>query len=79
MKKLILSLFMIISFVFAGAQSIEFESKVVDYGMIEHNADGNREFTFINNGDQPLIINVSVPSFINLNSLFPSELCLIIP
>ena len=56
MKKLILSLFMVVSFVFAGAQSIEFESKVVEYGTIEHNADGNREFKFTNNGDQPLVI-----------------------
>ena len=56
MKKLILSLFMVVSFVFAGAQSIEFESKVVDYGTIAHNADGNREFTFTNSGDQPLVI-----------------------
>ena len=56
MKKLILSLCLLISFVFAGAQSIEFESKVVEYGTIEHNADGNREFKFTNNGDQPLVI-----------------------
>ena len=56
MKKLILSLSLLVSFVFAGAQSIEFESKVVEYGTIEHNADGNREFKFTNNGDQPLVI-----------------------
>ena len=56
MKKLILSLFMVVSFVFAGAQSIEFKSKVVDYGILAHNADGNREFTFTNSGDQPLVI-----------------------
>jgi len=56
MRKLILSLCMVVSFVFAGAQSIEFESKVVNYGTIAHNANGNREFTFTNNGDQPLVI-----------------------
>ena len=56
MKKLILSLSLLVSFIFAGAQSIEFESKVVEYGTIEHNADGNREFKFTNNGDQPLVI-----------------------
>ena len=56
MKKLILSLSLLISFVFAGAQSIEFASKVVEYGTIEHNANGNREFKFTNNGDQPLVI-----------------------
>ena len=56
MKKLILSLFMVVSFVFAGAQSIEFKSKVVDYGILEQNVDGIREFTFPNIGNQPLII-----------------------
>ena len=70
MQKLILSLSLFLSFVFAGAQSIEFESKVVEYGTIEHNADGNREFKFTNNGDQPLVIKsakgscgCTVPSF----------------
>jgi len=70
MKKLILSLSMIICFVFAGAQSIEFESKVIDYGIIAHNSDGNREFKFTNTGDAPLIIKsakgscgCTVPSF----------------
>lgn len=59
MKKLILSLSMIISFGFAGAQTIDFESKVIDYGVIEHNSDGNREYKFTNNGDQPLIIKAA--------------------
>ena len=36
--------------------TIDFESKVVDYGTIEHNADGKREFVFTNNGTEPLII-----------------------
>jgi len=56
MKNIILSFFMIISFVFAGAQSIDFEKMTIDYGTIAHNSDGNREFKFINNGDQPLEI-----------------------
>ena len=63
MKKLILSLSLIASFGFAGAQetteggaSIKFESKVIDYGTIEHNSDGNREFKFKNDGTEPLII-----------------------
>jgi hypothetical protein len=59
MKKLILSLSMIMSFVFAGAQTIDFESKVIDYGTIDHNTDGNREYKFTNNGDQPLIIKAA--------------------
>jgi hypothetical protein len=36
--------------------TIDFESKVVDYGVIEHNADGKRKFVFTNNGTDPLII-----------------------
>jgi hypothetical protein len=36
--------------------TIDFESKVVDYGTIEHNADGARKFVFTNNGTEPLII-----------------------
>jgi hypothetical protein len=36
--------------------TIDFESKVVDYGKIEHNADGVRKFVFTNNGTEPLII-----------------------
>ena len=59
MKKLILSLSMLISFVFVEAQTIEFESKVIDYGVIEHNADGNREYKFTNSGDAPLIIKAA--------------------
>lgn len=35
---------------------IEFDSKVVDYGVIEHNSDGNRKFTFTNTGSEALII-----------------------
>jgi|TARA_X000001036_G_scaffold394272_1_gene394480 hypothetical protein len=35
---------------------IEFESKVVDYGVIEHNSDGQREFKFKSSGSDPLII-----------------------
>ena len=36
--------------------TIDFESKVVDYGIIEHNANGERKFVFTNNGTEPLII-----------------------
>ena len=31
-------------------------AKVMDYGMIEHNADGARKFVFTNNGTEPLLI-----------------------
>ena len=34
---------------------IEFESKVVDYGVIEHNSNGDREFKFKSTGTDPLI------------------------
>jgi hypothetical protein len=33
-----------------------FENETIDYGTIEHNSDGNRKFTFTNNGNKPLII-----------------------
>ena len=33
-----------------------FESETIDYGTIEHNADGKREFVFTNNGTEPLLI-----------------------
>ena len=36
--------------------TIDFESKVVDYGVIEHNSEGTRKFVFTNNGTEPLII-----------------------
>ena len=36
--------------------TIDFESKVVDYGILEHNGNGDREFVFTNNGTEPLII-----------------------
>jgi hypothetical protein len=71
MKKIILSLALVAGFGFANAQeatktdavqvestnvTIDFESKVVDYGVIEHNADGARKFVFTNNGTEPLLI-----------------------
>ena len=33
-----------------------FENETIDYGTIQHNADGKREFVFVNNGNKPLII-----------------------
>jgi hypothetical protein len=39
-----------------NAPEITFESDVIDYGTIEHNADGNRAFKFKNTGKEPLII-----------------------
>lgn len=39
------------------AQHANFPSIVVDYGTIERNANGEREFPFTNDGDQPLIIS----------------------
>lgn len=39
-----------------NAPDIVFESTTIDYGTIEQNADGNREFKFTNKGKEPLII-----------------------
>ena len=36
--------------------TIDFETKVVDYGLIENKSDGARKFVFKNNGTDPLII-----------------------
>jgi len=36
--------------------TIDFESKVVDYGTIENKSDGSRKFVFTNNGTESLII-----------------------
>jgi hypothetical protein len=72
MKKLFLLLALVAGFVSVNAQNvkaddtpkteestnvtIDFVSKVVDYGIIEHNADGARKFVFTNNGTEPLLI-----------------------
>jgi hypothetical protein len=47
-----------------------FENETIDYGTLPHNADGKREFVFVNNGNKPLIITnatgscgCTVPSF----------------
>ena len=40
-----------------NAATMTFESDVVDYGTIEQGADGVREFKFVNNGKEPLIIS----------------------
>ena len=45
-----------------NAAKFKFESEVVDYGTIEHNADGNRIFKFTNVGKEPLIISNIVGS-----------------
>tara|TARA_B100000131_G_C18067271_1_gene593056 strand:- start:400 stop:864 length:465 start_codon:yes stop_codon:yes gene_type:complete len=39
--------------------TIDFESKVIDYGTVDFNSDGNREFVFTNNGTEPLIIKTA--------------------
>ncbi len=39
-----------------NAPQINFETEVIDYGTIEQNADGTREFKFTNTGKEPLII-----------------------
>lgn len=62
MKKIILMLFVIGGFIFnsANAQTgpkMDFETSVLDYGLIEHKADGKREFVLTNSGNAPLIIS----------------------
>lgn len=45
-----------------NAADMTFESEVIDYGKIEHNANGLREFKFKNTGKEPLIISNAVGS-----------------
>jgi hypothetical protein len=33
-----------------------YENETIDYGTIEHNAEGTREFVMTNNGNKPLVI-----------------------
>ncbi|MEX0966342.1 MAG: DUF1573 domain-containing protein [Bacteroidia bacterium] len=40
----------------SGKAEITFENDAIDYGSIEQNANGEREFQFKNTGSQPLII-----------------------
>lgn len=40
-----------------GGAGMVFEQETIDYGTIEHNADGKREFVFTNNGTEPLVID----------------------
>ena len=70
MKKIFLAIALISGFMLAQAQTtaptekkavngpkMEFETSVMDYGLIEHNADGKREFVLTNTGNAPLIIS----------------------
>lgn len=71
MKKFVLLSFVLLGMVFTGAAQtaakaadakedgakIEFETETIDYGTIENNADGNREFKFTNTGNAPLVIS----------------------
>lgn len=45
-----------------NAPKFKFETEVVDYGTIEHSANGDREFKFTNVGKEPLIISNAVGS-----------------
>ncbi|MGK4566967.1 DUF1573 domain-containing protein [Flavobacterium sp. 3HN19-14] len=41
----------------ATGAGLIFENETIDYGVIQHNADGKREFVFTNNGTEPLVIS----------------------
>jgi hypothetical protein len=45
-----------------NAPDMTFESEVIDYGTIEYNSDGTREFKFKNTGKEPLIIQSATGS-----------------
>ena len=50
-----------------------FESETIDYGTIQKNADGKREFVFTNNGNKPLIITNAQGSCGCTVPTFPKE------
>ena len=50
-----------------------FENETIDYGTLPHNADGKREFVFVNNGNKPLIITNAVGSCGCTVPTFPKE------
>ena len=56
-----------------NAPKFKFESEVIDYGVIEHNADGNREFKFTNVGKEPLIISNAAGSCGCTTPVWPKE------
>jgi len=45
-----------------NAPEITFETVVIDYGTIEYNSNGDREFKFKNTGKEPLIITSATGS-----------------
>ena len=45
-----------------NAPEVVFETVVVDYGTIEYNSNGDREFKFKNTGKEPLIITSATGS-----------------
>lgn len=65
MKKLIMTFGIFLSAIIgmqaqekvASGAHIDFETDVIDYGTIEQNADGVREFKFTNTGNEPLVIS----------------------
>ena len=50
-----------------------FENETIDYGTLPHNADGKREFVFVNNGTKPLIITNATGSCGCTVPTFPKE------
>ena len=56
-----------------NAPKYKFENETIDYGTIEHNADGNRVFKFTNIGKEPLIISNAVGSCGCTTPVWPKE------
>lgn len=52
---------------------IKFESEVIDYGVIQQDANGNREFKFTNVGKEPLMIQSVNSSCGCLVATWPKE------
>lgn len=83
MKKVIVFLCFSVALLNASAQQqfvsssngakIKFESEVVEYGIIQQDANGNREVKFTNVGKEPLILQSVMSSCGCLVASYPKE------
>jgi hypothetical protein len=57
MKKIFAGIAFLGLVAFASAQTIKFDRETIDYGSIAKGSNGERQFTFTNTGDKPLIVS----------------------
>jgi hypothetical protein len=57
MKKIFAGIAFLGLVAFASAQTIKYDKETIDYGSIAQGSNGERQFTFTNTGDKPLIVS----------------------